>query len=104
MPTFASFQEFCGTLPVVVMLGDKDVLEFNFSALHVPVPKMEYTRLKPILCGVDAKTYEPVCSGELHKLVGLSVEEIIPDNEAKRAHNGLFDARSMAWFVQKTIE
>eukprot|EP01089_Gocevia_fonbrunei_P013745 TRINITY_DN3589_c0_g1_i2.p1 TRINITY_DN3589_c0_g1~~TRINITY_DN3589_c0_g1_i2.p1 ORF type:complete len:204 (-),score=20.98 TRINITY_DN3589_c0_g1_i2:20-631(-) len=103
MDAFAEFQKFQDKLPVVIMLGDQDVLTYNFTALNVDVPKMEYTKLKPLLCEFSEK-YENLCSSDLHKDVGLIAKDIVPDNESVRAHDGLFDARSMAWFVQKNLE
>lgn len=102
---FADFKRFCGSLPVVVMLGDHEVhrrnmLEYGFD---VSASTATYFRLKPALVAIDPATFAPYCSGELHNLVGMSVGDVLNaaygNTQTAAAHDALFDSTSMAMFV-----
>lgn len=99
------FQEFRKGSLVVVMLEDQDVLETNHKALRSCMStEPRYIKLKPVLSSVDTE-FNALCSGELYRQVSLRMEDVVPegDEEVQRTHNGLFDARSMAWFVQEIL-
>lgn len=104
---FTSLLDFIGDDPVIIMLGDQNVIENNAKELHVTHNPLNFCKLKPILVGEDQK-FKQLCSGELYKTVGLEPNDIIPENErdrsANQTHNALFDARSMAWFVYKILQ
>lgn len=106
---YADFVKFCGDLPLVVMLGDHEVHRRNLLEYGTDISDRtsKYTRLKPALVAVDPTTYSPLCSGELHRVVGLRAEDVLAayGSAAKaEAHDALFDSTSMALFVVKSKE
>jgi len=106
---FKSLKEFISDDPVIIMLGDQEVIENNASDLNIKHEPLNFFKLKPILVEEDETTFKQLCSGELYKVVGLKPEDIIPEYqlimlENQLTHNALFDARSMAWFVYKILQ
>lgn len=102
---FDDFNNFCGSLPVVVMLGDHEVHRRNMLEYgkDISAQTAKYFRLKPALVAVDS-SYSPLCSGELHKVVGLHASDVMKacgNSNAAAAHDALFDSASMALFVTR---
>jgi DNA polymerase III epsilon subunit-like protein len=104
---YASFKQFCGNdCTVMVMLGDHEVHRRNMLeyGLDISAVTSRFLRLRPALAAIDPKTYSTTCSGELHRLVGLTPEDVLraygaPSGSAA-AHDALFDSTSMALFVE----
>lgn len=105
---YEELRAFIGTSAVVVMLGDGDILKGDCDAHKVSIADslVSPTRLKPILCSIDDNYYSKLWSGMLYREVGTSLEDVLAaaqsSEEMRSEHDGLFDATSMAIFVDKT--
>lgn len=119
--TFQEFQDFTDGHQVIVMQDDQYILEQNLKTIDESFDIEDFWQLKPILLkntenepGLHER-YKNLCSGELYKEIFRDDNHEIPaDNDGvellilgpeglknfdMNAHNALFDARSMAMFV-----
>jgi hypothetical protein len=101
---YEDLRTFIGDCAVVVMLGDgailkQDCVEHKVTPANALVAP---TRLKPILCEVDEAHYTKIWSGMLYQEVGVSLDHVLSSSgssASRSEHDGLFDATSMAIFV-----
>lgn len=103
---YRDLQQFIGNSSVVVMLGDGAILQQNCADLEIQIsgPLAAPMRLKPILCEIDEPYFAKIWSGMLHLEVGATVDDVLKaanstEEGCRSQHDGLFDACSMALFV-----
>ena len=81
-----SILTFSQDLPIVIMLGDRDVLEADLAARRISLEaaEREWLRLKPILVSVNPERWTSVWSGQVFRHVGLTEAELVPQDQRER--------------------